>query len=107
MNQQFQDKQLTCEDCGKPFVWTANEQDFYASKGFTNPPKRCPDCRAKKKASFGNDRGGFSRGGFNDRPRESFTITCSQCGKQDTVPFKPKGDRPVLCRDCFQKQKSA
>ncbi len=102
MNQQFQDQQLTCADCGKPFTWTQSEQEFYASKGFTNPPKRCPDCRAKKKSEFGNDRG--FRGG-NNGPRQSFTITCSQCGKQDTVPFQPKGDRPVLCHDCFMAQK--
>ncbi len=89
----FQDQQLVCKDCGNTFVWTAGEQEFYQQKGFTNPPTRCPDCRAKKKAAaYGQ--------------RKQYTITCSNCGKQDTVPFQPRGDRPVLCRDCFAKQKA-
>ncbi|MCH5161054.1 MAG: zinc-ribbon domain-containing protein [Clostridiales bacterium] len=44
------DKTLTCKDCGKEFVFTAGEQEFYAEKGFTNEPKRCPDCRKANKA---------------------------------------------------------
>ncbi len=96
----MQDQQLTCKDCGNQFVWTVGEQKFYQEKGFTNPPTRCPDCRSKKKNEM--------RGGGNDRGgnRVSFTITCSNCGKQDTVPFEPRGDRPVLCRDCFRSNKS-
>jgi CxxC-x17-CxxC domain-containing protein len=94
----FQDQTIQCKDCGQQFVWTAEEQDFFQQKGF-NPPLRCKDCRAKAKASF--NRGGGGQGG----PRQSFPITCSECGAQDTVPFQPKGDRPVLCRNCFQKRK--
>ena len=90
----FQDKTLTCKDCGNQFVWTASEQEFYEKKGFNNAPVRCPSCRQAKKARMG------------DR-KQMFEITCSQCGKKDTVPFQPKGDRPVLCRDCFYKQKQA
>lgn len=92
----FQDKTLTCADCGKEFVWTASEQKFYAEKGFENPPKRCPEDRAAKKARMN---GG---GGGNFGPRESFEITCAECGKTDTVPFKPRGDRPVYCREHFK-----
>ena len=91
----FQDKQLVCRDCGKNFTWTASEQEFYQKKGFENEPVRCPDCRALKKARM--------NGG--DRP--SFEIKCAECGKSDTVPFQPRGDRPVLCRDCFRKQRGA
>lgn len=90
----FTDQSLTCRDCGQEFVWTAGEQQFYAEKGFDNPPVRCPNCRKLKKQRRNSDRG----------PRQSFPITCSNCGKQDTVPFKPSGDRPVYCRDCFSKQ---
>lgn len=43
------DKNLVCSDCGAEFVFTAGEQEFYAEKGFTNEPKRCPDCRRAKK----------------------------------------------------------
>ena len=94
----FQDKQLQCKDCGKEFTWTASEQEFYASKGFENAPVRCPACRQAKKARMGD---GGGRGG----QRQSFEITCAQCGKKDTVPFQPRGDRPVLCRDCFKQQR--
>jgi CxxC-x17-CxxC domain-containing protein len=88
----FQDQTLTCKDCGKEFVWTASEQEFYQQKGFQNPPSRCADCRKLKKQRMQGD-------------REYFDIVCSNCGKNDKVPFKPKGDRPVLCKDCFSAQK--
>ena len=92
----LQDKNLTCRDCGKEFTWTASEQEFYQSKGFENEPVRCKECRALKKSRMGNGGG---------QERENFEIKCAECGKTDTVPFKPKGDRPVLCRDCFRKQR--
>ncbi|MEF8879290.1 MAG: CxxC-x17-CxxC domain-containing protein [Candidatus Thermoplasmatota archaeon] len=38
-------------------------------------------------------------------PREMHEVTCSDCGKQTEVPFKPDGDRPVYCRECYQKHK--
>lgn len=90
----FSDQTLKCRDCGKDFVWTASEQDFYAQKGFTNAPARCPECRQVKKQQRMTD-------------RTMYPITCASCGKQDQVPFEPKGDRPVLCGDCFRKQKGA
>ncbi|MBI4080954.1 MAG: zinc-ribbon domain containing protein [Candidatus Levybacteria bacterium] len=96
----FQDQTLTCRDCGNQFTWTASEQEFYQKKGFENAPVRCPSCRSAKKARMNG--GGDSR---SSGPRQQFQITCANCGKQDTVPFQPKGDRPVLCRDCFQKQR--
>ena len=42
-------KSLHCSDCGTDFTFTAGEQEFFASKGFTNEPKRCPQCRRAKK----------------------------------------------------------
>ena len=45
----YQDKTLKCKDCGNDFVFTAGEQEFYASKGFENKPSRCKECRAAKK----------------------------------------------------------
>lgn len=100
----FQDKTLTCKDCGNEFVWTASEQEFFEQKGFTNAPVRCADCRRAKKAAM-NGRDGDDRRGGGNFQRQSFQITCAQCGKTDTVPFQPKGDRPVLCRDCFRQQR--
>lgn len=96
----MQDKTLKCKDCGNDFVWTSGEQQFYQEKGFTNPPSRCQNCRANKKAQMGSSRGG------NGGHRQDFPITCSNCGKQDTVPFEPKGDKPVLCRNCFKSNRS-
>lgn len=97
----FQDQTLTCRDCGNPFVWTASEQEFYQSKGFQNAPVRCPSCRQAKKTRMEGGRGG----GGDRGQRQMFKITCSNCGKEDEVPFQPRGDRPVLCGDCFRKQR--
>jgi len=90
----FEDKTLTCEDCGAEFVWTASEQEFYQERGFENPPKRCAACRAKRKSE-------------RQTQRVETKIVCSECGKEDTVPFVPTAGRPVLCRECFAKSKAA
>lgn len=50
------DKNLTCKDCGKEFVFTDGEQEFYREKGLQNEPQRCPDCRKAKKAAFNRNR---------------------------------------------------
>lgn len=47
------------------------------------------------------------RGGFGDRPRpELHKATCADCGQECEVPFKPRGDRPVYCRQCFPKHRT-
>ena len=92
----FTDKTLTCVDCGAAFTFTAGEQEFHASKGFTNEPRRCPNCRRLRKGEAG---------GVGARPaRELFSVVCASCGKDAKVPFEPRGDRPVYCSDCFQPQ---
>lgn len=48
---EFEDKTLICQDCGNEFTFTAGEQAFYKEKGLTNEPKRCKDCRDKRKSS--------------------------------------------------------
>ena len=97
------DKMLTCRDCGTTFVFTQSEQDFYAEKGFTNEPSRCPSCRAARKATRGSDSsyggGGASRTGGR---REMFPAVCSRCGKDTQVPFQPTSGKPVYCSECFQ-----
>ena len=95
-----QDKTLTCRDCGADFVFTASEQDFFAEKGFTNEPGRCPECRAARKAN----NGGNSRGRGGNAPREMHAVVCAACGAETEVPFRPSSDRPVYCRDCFNQQ---
>ncbi|MGI6037315.1 MAG: zinc-ribbon domain containing protein [Limnochordia bacterium] len=89
----YQDKTLVCRDCEQEFVFSAGEQEFYASKGFENEPARCPDCRSARKRARNN-------GG----PRQMFDIVCDACGKPAQVPFRPSQDRPVYCSDCFQSQ---
>lgn len=48
---EFQDKTIICQDCGNEFTFTAGEQSFYKEKGLTNEPKRCKECRDKRKAA--------------------------------------------------------
>lgn len=100
----YVDEMLNCVDCSRQFAFTAGEQRFYESKGFQNKPNRCPDCRAARKAMRANgvDGAGQSPG----RPREMYTATCSNCGGAAEVPFNPRGDKPVFCRDCFQSRPS-
>ncbi|OGO35901.1 MAG: hypothetical protein A2147_07230 [Chloroflexi bacterium RBG_16_57_8] len=51
----YQEKSIHCSDCGTVFTFTAGEQEFYASKGFTNEPKRCVPCRAARKTQRNGD----------------------------------------------------
>src|SRR5688572_2671067 len=70
----YQDKTLTCVDCGMEFSFTASDQQFYADRQFSEP-RRCPACRAAKKAARGESTGsyssgdGYAGGGYRDRPR--------------------------------------
>ncbi|MFQ5887217.1 MAG: zinc-ribbon domain containing protein [Candidatus Hydrothermarchaeales archaeon] len=92
-----EDKTLVCSDCGEEFIFTAEEQEFYIEKGFENEPKRCKPCRQQRKSQ----RSGRSFG----RQRETYTATCADCGGVAEVPFKPREDRPVYCRECYQKRR--
>jgi CxxC-x17-CxxC domain-containing protein len=163
---QFADRVIECIDCHSSFVHSAGAQEFYAQKGFTSDPKRCPDCRKAKKDKGGggggggggygggggggggggrsrqsstsdNDAllgGGSSRsssassmgggggggygggggggyggggggGGFDGGSREMHSAICAECGQTTEVPFKPRGDRPVYCRQCYQSKR--
>jgi CxxC-x17-CxxC domain-containing protein len=90
----YEDKTLVCKECGNEFVFTAGEQEFYAEKGFVNEPQRCKSCR-------------YARKNAGKPEREMFTVTCATCGKEDTVPFRPREDRPVYCKECFAKTREA
>jgi CxxC-x17-CxxC domain-containing protein len=97
----YTDRTLTCSGCGAQFTFTAREQEFYASRGFDNEPKRCPDCRrARKSSRDSGDMGGGSYGGGGER--QMYPATCANCGQQTEVPFQPRGTRPVYCRDCYR-----
>jgi len=92
------DMQLQCSDCGQEFTFTAADQAFFQERGYSTP-KRCKACRMAKK----NDQGGGS--GYRSAPMQGTPVICSGCGQPTTVPFEPRGDRPVFCRDCYASRK--
>jgi CxxC-x17-CxxC domain-containing protein len=93
-----EDKMLTCKDCGAQFVFSAREQQFFADKGFVNQPQRCRECRQARRTQGGEHPASAS----SQRP--SFETVCAACGVTTTVPFRPRGDRPVYCRTCYTAQ---
>jgi len=95
----FQDKSLQCSDCGATFTFTAEEQEFFQSKGYTNEPKRCMPCRQSRKSERYGNRG-------YGAARQMFPAKFAECGKDTEVPFEPRGDKPVYCSDCFRKQRA-
>ncbi len=100
----FQDKTIECSDCGNTFTFSAEEQEQFQSRGYTNEPKRCPECRQARKSEryekSGNSYGNSSS--YTPR-REMFPATCAECGKDTQVPFEPRQGRPVYCSDCYRK----
>ena len=120
----YEDKTITCDDCGQDFVHSVDDQERYAERGFEHDPKRCRECREKRKANSGGGGGGGGGdrhgggggerrysggggGGGGGAPREQHEATCSECGAKTTVPFKPDPERPVFCRDCYRSRKGA
>lgn len=101
----FVDKTLRCRDCGRDFVFTAGEQEFYQLKGLMNAPSRCQECRtARKSQRSGYDGQAAGGGTYGSRPpREMHTVVCAECGVETKVPFLPRGDRPVYCSTCFDR----
>ena len=96
----------TCSDCGAEC-----EVPFKPTEG---KPVRCQDCFKKSRPRRDNNsrRDNFSRNSFgrNDRfdrrPQEMHKATCADCGKQCEVPFKPSGDKPVYCRECYSNHRN-
>ncbi|MBA3779444.1 MAG: zinc-ribbon domain containing protein [Chloroflexi bacterium] len=86
----FQDRTLTCRECGDQFGFSAGEQEFFAAKGLENDPQRCAGCRAeaRKNRAVG-------------APREYHAAVCARCSQQAMVPFAPRNDRPVYCSSCY------
>ena len=82
---------------GATFTFTAGEQEFHASKGFTNEPKRCPTCRRARRGE---------PGGGHRPSRATYSAVCASCGREAQLPFEPRGDRPVYCRECFERNRN-
>ncbi len=96
----YEDRTLTCIECGSGFTFTADDQEFHASKGYEEP-KRCPSCRQARR---GARRGG---GGLGGGDRQMYDATCDNCQQATQVPFLPRQDRPVYCSDCFSEMKQS
>ena len=102
------DRVLNCAQCGQDFTFSADDQQYHAERGYQDP-KRCPTCRAERRASRGDSGGSYggnSYGGYDRPQRQMFSATCAQCGKEALVPFEPRGDKPVYCSECFQPRQS-
>jgi CxxC-x17-CxxC domain-containing protein len=113
----YADKTLACRDCGQNFTFTAGEQEFYAAKGLMNQPTRCQSCRSARKVRSSSleqedDGGGYVRYGTfasygGKTPKQMHPAVCADCGMGTEVPFVPRGDRPVFCSNCYNKQRGA
>ena len=97
---------VACRDCGRSYPFTVEEQEAFARQGYRNEPSRCAECREKRRArrvdspgrSFGDN------GNHRSEPRVMHPIVCSRCGKATEVPFLPRADRPVYCRECYSQE---
>jgi len=88
----YTDKQIACVDCGSTFIFTADEQAFFAEKGYANEPKRCLNCRRQKRSDKNDS---------SAAPRKMYDVVCNDCGQSCKVPFEPRLGKPVLCSDCY------
>jgi CxxC-x17-CxxC domain-containing protein len=117
------DQSVTCVDCEREFTFSVPEQLFYAERGIRQPV-RCLDCRAQRRAErnadafrvgegvngalLWNDGFGNYGGSASANPKRGprggvrmYATVCSACGRATEVPFEPRGNRPVYCRECF------
>ncbi len=97
-NSEFEDKNISCIDCDKDFIWTVGEQKFYSDKGLQNPPKRCKDCKKAKNDRISSIAAAKAAG---VKQKIEVAVYCANCKNYTTVPFYPSQGRPVYCRSCF------
>jgi len=88
-NEEYQDKTLKCKNCGKDFIWTKGEQEFFHEKGLKNKPARCKECRKLNRAQL---------------ETEYFKIVCGTCGQIGEALFQPNDPTATIyCKQCFEK----
>ncbi len=90
----LEDKVLVCRDCGKEFIFSVGEQEFYMSRGLLSEPTRCRECRSARRRNR------------SDENRQMYPAICASCGAECEVPFEPRSGRPVYCNECFAKMRS-
>lgn len=84
----FSDITLICKDCGKEFIFSANDQKFYAKQGFVNAPARCRSCREE----FQNTK---------YKGLDIHNVKCKICGRVGKLTVNPTYPKEVMCGDCF------
>ena len=91
--------QAICSECGKkcevPFKPNGSKPIF------------CSDCFGKKESSSNNRFERRDSGRSDSRDKKMFDAVCSECGQACEVPFRPTGDKPVFCNNCFGKRKNS
>lgn len=90
----YEDEKLICKECGKEFIFTAGEQEFYAEHNLQNKPQRCRTCRNGRKENPSDD-----------MTKLSYIAVCAACGGEARVPFEPTMARPIFCSMCYSKRK--
>ncbi|RJP74112.1 MAG: hypothetical protein C4524_13510 [Candidatus Zixiibacteriota bacterium] len=99
----LQDITIQCATCGRDFLFTAKEQEFFSGKGFKEP-RHCRECRQQRKTD--REQAIAQATGQPLQPgREMFQVICANCHRPTMVPFKPITGKPVLCKDCFIAQR--
>jgi len=105
------DRVLRCSECGRDFVFTEQEQAFFQERGFEHEPRRCVECRRRRRrrtprAAHGNARPAERRDApaGERKPEVRHEAVCSVCGTSTTVPFVPDGVRPIFCLPCLKQQ---
>lgn len=101
---ELKDTTINCIDCGKDFVWTVGEQQFFHDKGLQNPPKRCKSCKQAKNDRIAAAQAAQAAG---IKQKIEIEVNCHRCNAQTTVPFYPSQGRPVYCRTCFLAQQNS
>ena len=86
------DVEIPCVQCKEIFLFTEKEQETFYQRNMM-PPQRCPKCRSKKAA-------------MSENATTRYEIVCDNCGRHDSVPFQPKVGRSVMCKECYQANRS-
>ncbi len=83
-----------CRDCGMDFIFCKAEQDYFNTKKLKNPPQRCHNCRVLRRAELSDE-----------QSHHISALVCASCYSLTYVPFKPNGQKPIYCVECYYSRK--